>query len=84
MMMIYILVGVCKFLWCQIAERSTKAKTGNDHEKWRYSSQINPFPTKLFYLNFYHLKLCLATATHNFKWLITTQICYEVGANYSY
>ena len=27
------------------------------------------FPAKVSYLIFTHLKLCLATATHNFKWV---------------
>ena len=35
---------------------------------------INPYPAKLIYL-----KLCLATATHTFKWLKITHICF-IGA----
>ena len=33
-----------------------------------YHGNINPH-AKVIYLIFTHLKLCLATATHNFKWL---------------
>ena len=36
---------------------------------------ISPFPAKLFYLNFQPLELCLATATHYFKWVKFTHIC---------
>ena len=35
----------------------------------------NPDPAKLIELNFHHLKLCLATAIHNFKWPKNTYIC---------
>ena len=33
---------------------------------------IHPYPAKLFFLIFTHLKLCLATAIHNLKWVKNT------------
>ena len=36
---------------------------------------ISLYPATLIYLIFNHLKLCLATATHNFKWMKITDIC---------
>ena len=30
---------------------------------------------------FTHLKLCIATATHNFKWLKITHVCYSEAKN---
>ena len=46
--------------------------------KWNsYISDIsNPYPAKLIYINslLTHLKLSLATATHNFKWVEITNI----------
>ena len=48
------------------------------HQSWQHGNTylhiVNPSPTTLFYLNFTHLKLCLATATHNI----------QVDGNYSY
>ena len=35
---------------------------------------LNPLTAKLFNLNFTHLKLCLADAIHNFKWVKIIQI----------
>ena len=35
----------------------------------------NPYPAELIYLIFTHLKLCLATAIHNFKWVKISHIC---------
>ena len=34
---------------------------------------LNPLTAKLFIGNFTHLKLCLADAIHNFKWVKITQ-----------
>ena len=43
-------------------------------QRRRYLGDLfNPYLT-LFILIFIHLKLCLATATHNFKWLKITHI----------
>ena len=36
---------------------------------------MKPFPGKSSYYIFTHFKLCLATATHNFKWVKITHIC---------
>ena len=36
---------------------------------------INPFPAETIIKIFTHLKLCLAAASHNFKWLKITHIC---------
>ena len=35
---------------------------------------FNPLTAKLFNWNFTHLKLCLADAIHNFKWVKIIQI----------
>ena len=35
----------------------------------------NPYPAKLNFFFFIHLKLCLATGIHNFKWVKITHIC---------
>ena len=35
-----------------------------------------PYPAKLIYLNFRHLRLRLATAIHNLKCLKITHICF--------
>ena len=35
---------------------------------------LSPHPIKLIYLNLTHLKLCLATTTHNFKWVKITRV----------
>ena len=40
-----------------------------------YDQGHNPLIAKLFIWNFTHFKLCLATATHNFKWVTITDIC---------
>ena len=49
---------------------------------WKLTAHLDPYPAKLIFLNFQPLevvgrglKLCLATATHNFKWLKITHIC---------
>ena len=39
--------------------------------KWR----VNPYPAELIYLNFTYLKLCFATAIHNFKYIKSGHIC---------
>ena len=36
---------------------------------------INPYPSKLISLKFHRLTSCLATATHNFKWVKINHIC---------
>ena len=36
---------------------------------------FNPLSAKVFNLIFTHLKLCLATAIHNFKWVKIIHIC---------
>ena len=57
--------------------------------KCRRRSQIacsinsNPWSAKLNHLNFHPLKLCLATATHNFKWVTITYICLFVDRIYA-
>ena len=39
---------------------------------------VNSDPTKLFFLLFFnHLRLCLATAIHNFQWLEMTHLCVQ-------
>ena len=38
-----------------------------------YNFSFNPYPDKL--KKYSHLKLCLATAIHSFKWLKITDIC---------
>ena len=43
------------------------------------SVSINPLTAKLFNLNFTHLKLCLADAIHNFKWVKNIQISQNGG-----
>ena len=35
----------------------------------------NPYPANLIISIFTHFKLCLATATHNLKWVNITHIC---------
>ena len=35
------------------------------------SEAVNPYSIKIFT----HYKLCIATATHNFKWVKITHIC---------
>ena len=40
----------------------------------RNIQRFNPLTSKLFNLNFPHLKLCLADAIHNFKWVKIIQI----------
>ena len=35
---------------------------------------LNPLTAKLFNWNFTHLKLCLADAIHNFKWVKIIQL----------
>ena len=40
---------------------------------------FNPLTAKLFNLIFTHLKLCLADAIHNFKWVKIIQIWQDVG-----
>ena len=39
-----------------------------------YGFEINPLSPVLIEI-FIHLKLCLATATHNFKWMKITLMC---------
>ena len=43
----------------------------------------NPLTAKLFHLNFHHLKLCLADAIHNFKWVKIIQIWQNGGQRFS-
>ena len=38
-------------------------------------AHLNHFLAKLLYLIFTHLKLCIATAIHNFKWVKSAHIC---------
>ena len=46
-----------------------------DHNALRgYPDVTSPLTAKLFNCNFAHLKLCLADAIHNFKWVKTIQI----------
>ena len=44
---------------------------------------ITPITAKLFNLNFHHLKLCLADAIHNFKWVKKNQIWQNGGQLFS-
>ena len=46
-------------------------------------NMINPLTAKLFNLNFTHLKLCLADAIHNFKWVKIIQIWQNGGQLFS-
>ena len=43
------------------------------HRTYFSEKVINSYSTELF--NYSHLKLCLATAIHNFKWLKNYLIC---------
>ena len=45
----------------------------NNNDEWTEVT-FNPLTAKLFNLNFHHLKLCLADAIHNFKWVKIIQI----------
>ena len=44
--------------------------------------RFNFLTAKLFNLNFTHLKLCLADAIHNFKWVKIIQIWQNGGQLY--
>ena len=61
--------GLCVLLSDPFYTRDTKT--------WCFDllRKFNPLSAKLSYLIFSHLKLCLATATHNFKWVEITHSC---------
>ena len=49
----------------------------------RLTDYINRLTDKLFNLNFHPLKLCLADAIHNFKWVKIIQISQNGGQLFS-
>ena len=56
-------------IWCLFGRNKPLSKPTQGIQ------DINPWSAKLNNSNFTHLKLCLATATHNFKWMKMTPIC---------
>ena len=90
--------GMCAtavYLWfCQIRKnrvslcyRATLYKTICGSRTQLHSTYvvfiINPLAAKLFNLNFHPLKLCLADAIHNFKWVKIIQIWQNGGQLFS-
>ena len=57
---------------------------GIDFRRQNLTSTVDPRTVRVKALsqnNFTHLKLCLATATHTFKWMKSTHVLFDLRLN---